>query len=256
MATISVVTICFNNFEDLKNTCISVDNQTIFPDEHWIINGSNNSEIADWLDSQPQPSYRKWANVTNKGIAGNFNQGIERANSEYIHLLNSGDIYASNDVIEKVNIFILNNLSANWISGNIILHRGGIWVKIGKPFDEKQVYKGMRASSHPSWFVKKELYNRLGLYKNYSIAMDYDMMCRIKEEPYAYLNYTITKFDNTGVSTKKYLESLKQNVEVYESNFGYSLKSRVWQFRLSLLYHFLQTKFGKFIFTIKANFFK
>ena len=253
MPTISVVTICYNNFEDVKMTCASVDKQTALPSEHWVINGSTTPEIAIWLETQPQPSYRKWANVTNQGIAGNFNQGIERAGAEYIHLLNSGDLYASEHVIKNVNSFLENNLKANWISGNIILHRAGRWVAIGKPFDKKQIYKGMRAISHPTWFVKKEVYDRLGLYKNYSIAMDYDMMCRIKEEPNAYLDYTITKFDNTGVSSVKYLDSLKQNIEVYESNFGYSIKSRLWQFRLKLLHLFLQTWLGKKAFSLKMK---
>jgi len=253
MLTISIVTICYNNFEDVKMTCASIDSQSVLPYEHWIINGSTNSTIAEWLEEQPQPKYRKWANVNNEGIAGNFNQGIERATGRYIHLLNSGDVYASAQVIENVVFFLSKNSTANWISGKIILYRGGNWVNIGKPFDKRQVYKGMRATSHPTWFVKKEVYDRLGLYKNYSIAMDYDMMCRIKDEPYAYLNFTITKFDNTGVSTLKYIDSLKQNVMVYESNFGYSLKSRLWQFRLKLLHLFLQTRLGKKAFSLKMK---
>jgi len=130
------------------------------------------------------------------------------------------------------------------------LHRGGIWVNNGKPFDKKQIYKGMRAISHPTWFVKKEVYDRIGLYKNYSIAMDYDMMCRIKEELYAYINYTLVKFDNTGLSSANYLESLNQNIEVYESNFGYSLKCRLWQFRLKLFHQFLQTWFGTKVYSL------
>jgi len=253
MPTISVVTICYNNFEDVKMTCESIDDQSVQPYEHWIINGSNSSDIAEWLILQPQPKYRKWANVTNKGIAGNFNQGIERANGEYIHLLNSGDIYASNRVLENVVLFLSKNSNVNWISGNIILHRGGDWITIGKPFDKNQIYKGMRSISHPTWYVKKEVYDRLGIYNNYSIAMDYDMMCRIKNESYAYFNYTISKFDNTGVSTLKYLDSLKQNIEVYESNFGYSLKSRLWQFRLKLLHLFLKTRLGKKAFSLKMK---
>ena len=255
MLTISIVTICYNNFEDVKMTCASIDNQSVLPYEHWVINGSTNSSIAEWLEEQPQPKYRKWANVNNEGIAGNFNQGVERATGRYIHILNSGDVYASAQVIENVVLFLSKNSTANWISGNIILHRGGNWVNIGKPFDKTQIYKGMRSICHPTWFVKKEVYDRLGIYNNYSIAMDYDMMCRIKDEPYAYLNFTITKFDNTGVSTLKYIDSLKQNVMVYESNFGYSILSRFWQFRLKLLHYLMQTKFGGRLYQIKENIF-
>lgn len=252
MIRISVVTICYNNLDDVKMTCATVDEQATKPFEHWIINGSTEPGVRDWLESTAQPEYRKWAHVTNKGIAGNFNQGIERASGEYIHLLNSGDIYASPDVLTSVASFLQANPQANWISANIILHRGGDWVTIGCPFDKSVLFKGMRRVSHPSWFVKKEVYDRLGVYKPYSIAMDYDMMCRIKDEPYAYLDFTIAKFDNSGISTTKYIESLKQNVEVYESNFGYSPVCRLWQFRQKMLYHLLQTGFGKNLFRLKT----
>ena len=83
--------------------------------------------------------------------------------------------------------------------------------------------------------------------------MDYDMMCRIKDEQYAYINYTLIKFDNTGVSNSNYLDSLKQNIEVYQSNFGYSLKSRLWQFRLKLFHQFLQTNVGKKVYSFKTK---
>ena len=51
MNAITVISICFNNLSDLQKTCISVDEQTVHPDEHLIINGSTNDEIADWLNS-------------------------------------------------------------------------------------------------------------------------------------------------------------------------------------------------------------
>ena len=49
MCKISVVTICFNNLEDLKRTCRSVDEQSEYPYEHWIIDGSKTNDISDWL---------------------------------------------------------------------------------------------------------------------------------------------------------------------------------------------------------------
>jgi glycosyltransferase involved in cell wall biosynthesis len=250
---LSIITICFNNLQDLIKTCDSVDRQIEKPFEHIIVNGSTNDDIKDWFIAQNKNNYRLIINERDAGIADAFNKGILLAKGDLIHLLNSGDIYYDENATQIVSKKINDLPNVNWVSGNIVLHRGGSWVTIGKSFDKKQVYKGMRAISHPTWFVKKEVYDRLGLYKNYSIAMDYDMMCRIKEEPYAYINYTLIKFDNTGVSNSRYLDSLKQNIEVYESNFGYSLKSRLWQFRLKLLHLFLQTWLGKKAFSLKIK---
>jgi len=251
---LSIITICFNNLQEVIKTCDSVDHQIQKPFEHIIINGSTTDEIKEWFNSNNKLAYRTIINERDAGISDAFNKGIVKSKGDVIHLLNSGDIYFDENVIHVVLKSFKEYPISTWVSGNIILHRAGRWVNVGKPFDKKQVYKGMRAISHPSWFVKKEVYNRIGLYKNYKIAMDYDIMCRIKEEPYTYINYTLIKFDNTGISSLNYLDSLKQNIEVYEANFGYSLKSRLWQFRQKLLHHFLQTWLGKKVYILKRKF--
>ena len=157
MPRISVITICFNNLIDVINTCSSVDIQMNKPFEHWIINGSTNEEIAEWLKNNPQPIYRKWINERDKGIADAFNKGIANCKGAVIHILNSGDIYAADDVLTVVNKTFDINDKAQWLSGKIRLKRGGEWVEVGKPFSASKVYRGMRSVSHPTWFVKNEI---------------------------------------------------------------------------------------------------
>jgi glycosyltransferase involved in cell wall biosynthesis len=254
MEQLSVITICFNNLSDLQLTCDSVDAQSVKPNEHYIIDGSTNQEISEWLQNSPQPPYRKWICERDKGISDAFNKGIQLTTGSLIHILNSADIYFSNSVIEKVLTFFEIDSSIQWASGNIYMKRGGIWVNIGVPFDPGQLYKGMRSVSHPTWFLKKELYQKVGNFSlDFKIAMDYDLLCRLKNEPYGYIDQTIVRFDDSGVSTNQYLKSLKENVKVYESYYGFSIAARVWQFRLSLLFYLLQSKFGKFLYGIKAK---
>lgn len=254
MAAISVITICFNNLADVQKTCASVDSQSMHPEEHWIINGSTETAIAEWLENTAQPGYRKWINERDKGIADAFNKGIAKAAGPVTHLLNSGDVYASDDVIARVHEEFDQHPGIQWLSGNIQLIRGGQPVTVGKPFDKNKLYRGMRSVSHPAWFVKKEVYSRRGGYKSdYKIAMDYDMMCRIADEPYSYLNTTIAVFDDTGISSSQYLRSLEESKKVYESHFGKSWLLNLWQARLKLLHFLLQTSFGRWLFGLKKK---
>lgn len=256
MERISVVTICFNNLKDLQDTCASVDRQILLPFEHLIVNGSTEPQIADWLDNQPQPSYRRWINERDKGISDAFNKGINHTNGDVIHLLNSGDIYFSDQVLTIVQATFNANPNASWLSGKIEMKRGGIWVQIGVPFDPKQLYKGMRSVSHPTYFLKSAVYDRVGLFSlDHKIAMDYDLLCRLIQEPYVFLPETIIKFDDKGVSTTSYLKSLQENIRVYESHFGFSIACRLWQFRLKLLYYLMGSSFGKFLFRLKNKLF-
>ncbi len=254
MNGISVITICFNNLHDLQKTCASIDKQTVQPAEHLIINGSSSSAIAEWLQNSEQPLYRKWINESDQGIADAFNKGIRRASHTVIHLLHAGDTYASGNVIEIVAQYFDSHPDIQWVSGNIRLVRGGEMVVVGKPFSKNKLYRGMRSVAHPTWFVKKEVYNRVGLFRlDVKIGMDYDLMCRIKDEPYGYINETIALFDDTGISTTNYLDSLKENVLIYESYAGFSLPCRLWQFRLKLLHLLLETSLGKWLFRLKKK---
>lgn len=254
MNGISVITICFNNLSDLQKTCQSVDAQTLQPEEHWIINGSTTDDISRWLEQTPQPSYRKWINERDNGIADAFNKGINKANADIIHLLNSGDIYGDHEILKTVHAFFRSHPSVQWISGNIQLIRGGEQIVVGKPFESSKLYRGMRSISHPTWFVKKEVYKRVGGYSSdYKIAMDYDMMCRLAQEPYLYLPKTIAIFDDTGISSSQYLRSLEENKKVYTRHFGSSFKLILWQWRLALLHHLLQSRVGQWLFRLKKK---
>lgn len=254
MQGVSVISICYNNLSDLQKTCLSVDMQTTLPNEHLIVNGSSNSDIADWLMNAPQPAYRKWVNERDKGISDAFNKGMKLAGFPITHLLHAGDIYASNHVIEIVTTYFDQHQNVQWISGNIQVIRGGTKIIIGKPFDKKKLYRGMRSVAHPTWFVKKEVYDRVGYFKlHLKIGMDYDLMCRLKDEPYGYINETLAVFDDSGISTNQYLDSLKENIQTYESYFGFSILCRIWQFRLRILHLLLRTKFGKWLFAIKKG---
>lgn len=254
MERLSVITICFNNLAELQATCASVDSQTTAPFEHYIIDGSSNVEIADWLQTTPQPSYRKWICERDKGISDAFNKGIQHVSGSIIHLLNAADTYYSNEVIEKVYKWFDIHPKAQWISGNIHMKRGGIWVNIGVPFDPSQLYKGMRSVAHPTWFLRKEVYQRRGLFNvDIKIAMDYDLLCRLSQEPYSYLAETMVRFDDKGVSTTQYLQSLDDNIKVYETYFGWSIKCRFWQWRLKMIYYLMQTSLGKSLYKMKAT---
>lgn len=254
MHTISVITICFNNLADLQRTCASVDMQLSKPAEHWIINGSTGADIADWLNGTVQPAYRKWINEPDNGISDAFNKGIGVAGSAITHLLNAGDTYAAPDVLETVVKVFDKDPAVQWISGNIQVMRGGQLTIVGKPFDRQKLYRGMRSVSHPTWFVKKAVYGRIGSFsEEYKIAMDYDLMCRIAGEPYAYVDKLLVIFDDTGISSANYLRSLEETKKVYQSHFGSSLLLDLWQLRLKTLHYLLQTRLGKWLFGIKKK---
>ena len=83
MNRISVITICFNNLEDVISTCQSVDIQVEKPFEHLIIDGSTSPAIKNYLETNTQPAYRRWISEKDDGISDAFNKGVLNASGRY-----------------------------------------------------------------------------------------------------------------------------------------------------------------------------
>jgi glycosyltransferase involved in cell wall biosynthesis len=251
---ISIVTISFNNLKDVIATCKSVDEQKNFPSEHIIIDGSKTRDIKNWLESTAQPAYRRWICEPDKGIADAFNKGIRRAKGEVTLLLNSGDELYNESVLARVEEAFAQQPDLMWCHGKLKTMRGGLWVVVGKPFEKAKLYRGMRGVFHPTMFVKKELYDRHGLFNtDLKMAMDYDFLCRIADEKNCFIDHALTVFDPTGISSTKYEEAMQEAYACYRKYYGSTVKQTFWGWRLSILHNLLGSGFGKFLYKLKVK---
>ena len=253
--TICIITICFNNLEEVKQTCNSVEMQEQRPFEHLIIDGSSNDEIKNWLTTNKQPVYRRWICERDKGIADAFNKGVLNAIGTIINFLNSGDEFYDATTLQLVQNAFDKDDHLQWLHGKFVFHRGGIWLHAGTPFSEKQVYKGMRQVSHQSMYVKKALFDKHGLFDlNKKVGMDYDFVVRIRKEKNTYLYHPLCKFAPDGVSYDNVWAGLKEVSASYQKYVGFSLKQKMWMMRTYLLFWFTQkTSLGKWMFQLKNS---
>lgn len=250
--TLSVITICYNNLDELIKTCNSVDTQSHAPSEHIIVDGSTNKEIYEWLTNTQQPNYRTWIHERDKGISDAFNKGLKTATGSITHLLNSGDTYYVQNAIEKVINHFEEHVDLMWVHTKYVQHRGNINIVTGLPFEKEKLWKGMRTVAHPSMFIKMALYHKHGLYNlNYKIAMDFDFLVRIRDEKFDFLPYPIVYFAPGGVSNNQLKMGQKEVKEISEKYLGKDWRFTLWQLRKVLLEAVMKTKFGKIVFQIK-----
>jgi len=112
---LSIVTINYNDAAGLKRTLDSVAGQTIHCTpytvyqlelEHIIIDGGSTDgsvEVIRDYETVHHTQYTiHWISEKDKGVYNAMNKGIKMATGDYIQILNSGDILASNDVLAKV----------------------------------------------------------------------------------------------------------------------------------------------------------
>ncbi len=254
LTNLSIITICFNNLEEVLDTCHSVDEQTIPPFEHLIINGSTDDTVEKYFEANKKISYRKIFNERDEGIADAFNKGIKRAAGDVILLLNSGDLLYDQNVIKIVLEKFDADKNLMWLHGKYRYQRSGIWVTLGKSFDPQKLYRGMRSLSHQTMYVRKELYKKYGMYDNsFKIAMDFDFVARIRFEKFLFLNEILAINVPGGISTEKYNLSLKEGSRVVKKYLGVSWKNKLWTLRLKTLKAIQSIPFlGKLLYRVKV----
>jgi glycosyltransferase involved in cell wall biosynthesis len=228
-----IVTICYNNLEDLIATCASIDRQIRLPDEHWIINGSTTPDIAAWFEQAPQQAFRRIINEPDRGISDAFNKGIAKAGMGMIQLLNAGDVLFDAQVLQRVRDFMECTPQAQWISGKVVTTDSqGEWVEKGVAFDPKRLNRGMDWVAHPTWWVHKSAYHQAGPYDlGLQIAMDYDMMIRLRDLPYAHYPFVSVHFDHQGISNRRFSEGLWEAYRIHRRHLGHSMLLFLTQLR-------------------------
>jgi glycosyltransferase len=215
---ISIITVTYNSAATLADTLESVQNQNYSNVEHIIIDGHSKDKTVEIIKSFPHVT--RWISEKDTGLYHAMNKGVQLATGDIIGILNSDDIYANNNVLSKVAYFFekenpdtvygdLNYVDAE--NMNIVVRK---WKSGG--FRKSNFYYGWMPP-HPTFFVKKEIYNKVGLFDmSLKIAADYELMLRILFKhgfTSKYLPEVLVKMRSGGISNGTIKNRIKANKE-------------------------------------------
>lgn len=100
---LSIITINYNDAPGLAKTLKSVADQHIpagFELEHIVIDGGSTDDSVNIIKQYPHVT--KWISERDNGVYNAMNKGIKLATGDYIQILNSGDILASDTVLSRM----------------------------------------------------------------------------------------------------------------------------------------------------------
>ena len=218
---LSIITINRNNAEGLEKTLKSVASQTFRDFEYVVIDGASTDSSVDVIKKyESQFAHLKWVSEPDTGIYNAMNKGIRMAEGDYIQILNSADILASDDVIEKMTDALEKRSYPDILYGNMIKDSVN-----GKKIRDKS-FAGSKPTmfdfihgtlNHDPAYIKRSLFQKFGYYRE-DLPITADWRWYVEAIPFGgvvpqYVDIDVTIFDMTGVSETQLVKREKERDE-------------------------------------------
>lgn len=211
---VSVVTTTYNDIENLKRILAEVKKQTYPNIEHIIVDGGSTDGTVDLLKEleEKEPGRISWISEKDNGIYDAINKGICMATGDIVGCC--FDRYADEGVLMRM-VEIMEKEGTDGVHGDLCYMDGDRIVR--KWHQGQGVIRSGWMPGHPTLYLKKEVYDRFGLYRtDYRISGDYEFMVRIlyrKEVTLSYLPEILIYMSHGGTSTNSlgaYVESMME----------------------------------------------
>ncbi len=211
---VSVVTTTYNDIENLKRILAEVKKQTYPNIEHIIVDGGSTDGTVELLKEleEKEPGRISWMSEKDNGIYDAINKGIRMATGDIVGCC--FDRYADESVLMRM-VEIMEKEGTDGVHGDLCYMDGDRIVR--KWHQGQGVIRSGWMPGHPTLYLKKEVYDRFGLYRtDYRISGDYEFMVRIlyrKEVTLSYLPEILIYMSHGGTSTNSlgaYVESMME----------------------------------------------
>ena len=181
MPKIAIITINHNDAIGLEKTILSVLNQNL-PDFEYIVIDGNSTDGSKEVILKYQDKLTHWVSEPDGGIYNAMNKGIAVAKGEHLLFMNSGDVLIDDATILKI---CSEKLKEDIVAFDCLLEKDNKVVGRRTHIESPTLFYVIRHGfKHQSTFIKKRLFDKIGLYnENYIIAGDYEFWIRCFLDP-------------------------------------------------------------------------
>ncbi len=216
---VSIITVCFNSADTIRDTLESVRCQNHVDIEHILIDGGSTDATCTIISQFPHVAV--FLSEKDKGMYNAMNKGIALATGDIVGILNSDDFFSSHTAVaDIVSAFEENNCEA--VFGDIaFVSPTDLQKKIrhysSRSFNIRSFQYGFMPP-HPTFYVKRSCYERFGLYQeDYVIASDYELIMRFlytHRISYSYIPKELVYMRPGGVSNQTFYSRFLLNKEI------------------------------------------
>lgn len=183
MPKVSVVIPVFNAEKYLESSIESILNQTEKDIEVIIINDGSTDTSLEILNALQKKDNRiKIISQENKGVIKSLNEAILNSKGDYIARMDADDISFPHRIEKMLDYMEKHNLDLCGSSAVTINERGEEIGKITRPETKDEIMRFTILHNpfiHPSVMFRRSIIEKVGLYKNFKHAEDYELWTRI-----------------------------------------------------------------------------
>lgn len=237
---ITVITVVRNDVTQIAKTIESVLNQSYSNIEYIVLDGASTDGTIDVI-GRYSDRITLWKCEPDKGVYDAMNKGIKASTGDFVLFMNSGDIFHTEDAIEKM---FSEQVGPNTIVyGNVsVKYWDGVYVEKPRPFfNTFMKFKGI-GINHQTMFFPGDVIRNMAYDLSYKITADYDLAYRMWKQGvlFQYRDVIVSDYEwGAGISSNSYklIDVYRENARVCHQQ----LNPLYWA-KLALEYYRLQKK--------------
>lgn len=198
----SIITVTYNDLDNLKVTYNSVKNQTFTDYEYLVVDGGSTDGTVDYLEViKNTDSHVRYISEKDRGIYDAMNKGVNHSGGEYVLFLGAADTFYSNEILSEVNSLL--NGSIDVFYGKVMFSSGE---NKGQELGAKLNFFSIlldRYIAHQSVFAKRDVALKYPFNLSYRFLADQDFMMNAREgkRKLKFFDKVICYYDGYGFSS-------------------------------------------------------
>lgn len=204
---LSVVTVNRNMANGLARTIGSVVQQDFASYEYIVVDGASADGSVDVI-GRNSDGIDRWVSAPDAGIYDAMNKGVSLARGEWVLFLNSGDTFASNNVLSAVMAAI--DPGDDILYGDALVRYAAGASRIAAAFEPSELCYGM-ICSHQALFARRELLAAQPFTVE-RIRSDYEFLvqCRAQGRTFHRVPILIAEIEAGGLSDRRRISALRE----------------------------------------------